>query len=291
MSPNRPDPLAYAGAIGQTLIAIASFFVVRVALDALPWQGLAAIRASLAGLLFAGVLWWRWDAAPRGRDGWKAFLLGVIGVTLNQSAYAAGMLYTTPARAALLYSTTPLLVLLIGVLRGTETATRQRTGGAILAFVGVAVVLVVRGGLEGGSWIGDLLVLFGAVSWSAYSALGRNLLRRYDPMAVTAAAQIGGGLTLLPLGTPALVSLDFAAVPMNAWAAVAFLSVFTSFVAYSGWYYAIGKLPPTQVAVFMNLQPPITFLIGWWLGTDALSAPFLVGASMALGGVILAQRG
>lgn len=278
-----------AAALVQILTSVATFFVVKIALAHFPWPALATLRAFGAALLFSGLLFARWDQRPRGWNAAKTLALGVVGVTLNQACYAAGMTYTTPDRAALLYCTTPLLVLLIGWARKNEEPSSRRLVGMVLAFAGVAIVLADRGALHASSALGDAIILFGAVCWATYSALSKELVNDHDPFAITAVALIGGTVLMLPIGVPALAHVDWATIPASAWAAVAFLSVFTSFIAYTCWFIAIRGLPPSRVAVFMYLQPPLTFAASWWLLGERLGAVFLGGAVLTLVGVGLAQ--
>jgi len=53
--------------------------------------------------------------------------------------------------------------------------------------------------------------------------------------------------------------------PASAWASVAWLIVMSSVVSYFCWYYAIRRLEPSRVAVFINLQPIGTALAQWAL--------------------------
>ncbi len=108
--------------------------------------------------------------------------------------------------------------------------------------------------------------------------------------AVTAIALLAGTVTFAPIGAPALAGADLSVVPISGWAAILWLCVMTSIVAYNLWYFAIRRLPPSRVAVFMNLQPPLTIAASWWFLGETLDAAFLFGAVAVLAGVWMAQR-
>jgi drug/metabolite transporter (DMT)-like permease len=61
-------------------------------------------------------------------------------------------------------------------------------------------------------------------------------------------------------------------------------------VAYMLWYQAVRWLPASRVAVFNNLQPPLTVALGALAWGETVTMPFLAGASLALLGVIWTQR-
>ena len=44
-----------------------------------------------------------------------------------------------------------------------------------------------------------------------------------------------------------------------------FVTLFTGFLSYFCWYYALVRLEPSRVAVFTNLQPLVTALLAWGL--------------------------
>ena len=54
--------------------------------------------------------------------------------------------------------------------------------------------------------------------------------------------------------------------------------------------WALGRLPAATAAVTVLVQPVVTTLLGWILFGELLSAWQAVGAALALGGVVLAQR-
>ena len=54
--------------------------------------------------------------------------------------------------------------------------------------------------------------------------------------------------------------------------------------------WALGRLPAATASVTVLVQPVVTTLLGWILFGELLSAWQAVGAALALGGVVLAQR-
>src|SRR5262245_56493743 len=65
-------------------------------------------------------------------------LLGLVGVTINQGLFLAGLRRSISSHGALLYAATPIVVLSIALLRGQERASPRRVLGVALAFSGVA---------------------------------------------------------------------------------------------------------------------------------------------------------
>jgi drug/metabolite transporter (DMT)-like permease len=72
-----------------------------------------------------------------------------------------------------------------------------------------------------------------------------------------------------------------------AWLAVLFIGL-SSGIAYFGWLWALGRLPPTQVTVFLSLSPIAAALLGWLFLDEALSPLTLAGLAAVVGGLVLA---
>ena len=296
----------------QTVLSIASFFVGKEALHSIPAGPLVLVRSSGAALLLVVILF-----AARGknetkltRSDWRQlFFLGVVGVPLNQGLFLAGLALTSAAHAALLYALTPALVLLIGVRRGVERFSRGRVVGIALAIAGVAIVLVdaalrtpaaVAPGTASAAHqaagsnplAGDLMVLGAVVCWALYTALSRDVIARIGAMRATVGALGIGACVYIPIGLVSWwwIGFSFDHLPASAWGSVAWLIVMSSVVSYFCWYYAIRRLDPSRVAVFINLQPIGTALAQWALFSLPLGPAFLAGGALVVAGVITAQR-
>lgn len=288
----------------QTAMAISSFFVAKDTLHYFAPEPLVVMRSGTAAVLLLALA----GAAPGAPARWKRgdllrlAALGVLAVPMNQGLYFHGLSMTTAAHSALLYSLTPAMVLLLGRLRGTEGLTIPRVGGILAAFAGVVIVLLGRpsehGAVAGGlaahqlggpdSLRGDLWVLGAVLAWSLYTAYSRDVVARLGTVRATAFPLAIGALLFLPIGVPGLFRTEFAVVPANAWAGVAFLAIVASTLSYLAWYYAIRRLAPSRVAIFNNVQPVGAALLAWALGAPPAPALFL-GAALVIAGVLLAQ--
>lgn len=289
----------------QTAFAIVTFFVAKDALAFLDPAPLVILRAGAAGALLALLLPLGFGGtAPRWRRGDLVRLaaLGVLCVPVNQFLFFVGLQRTTAAHAALLYGLTPAMVLLLGVARGTEQLSRTRVAGIVLAFAGVVLVLssrapesVVatafterqRAGEDALS--GNLFVLAAVVAWALYTAFSREVVSRLGTVRATAGAMGFGAILFAPFALPSAAVVDWSRVPSGVWMDIAWLVVGSSMISYLAWFYAIRRLVPSRVAIFVNLQPLGTTLVAWALG--ARPGPALIaGGASVIAGVVLAQR-
>ena len=292
----RPS-LVYAALIAQTFLSAGTYLFGKRALTEIPALPLGMIRFAGASLLLS-VLLLRMQPPGQRLPPRSAFrkivLLAFVGVPINQGFFLYGLQLSTAAHAALLYTLTPLFVLLlaqalIGEFPGWRTAV-----GAALALGGTLYVLLHRGlDLSRGPLFGDLLLLVAVVAWAIYTAEGREVVSRFGAVPTIAWTLIAGTVLFLPLGIGSLLvpsnRVAFSHASREAWWGVVYLIVITSVVAYLLWYWALKHLAAARVAVFTNLQPLATALLAHFFLGEQITLGFVVGACVVIAGVLLAQ--
>ncbi len=278
----------------QQMLASGTFLAGKWALMDFPPLTLAFIRFSIAAMGLYGIhrVWPNRrpiEKADRGRFA----LLGVLAVLINQGFFLYGLKFTTPTHAALLYGTTPVFVYLIAVGIAQERGSWLKLVGVLITFGGVVVVVTREGtlGFGGKTWLGDLLILLAVIAWAFYTVLGKPMVRKYGAVHATAMAMITGTILYIPIGLMTLPGFDIGATTTRGWLSLFYIAIGTSVVAYTIWFWALGKLEATKVAVFNNLQPVMTALLSFWLMDERLGVQLIAGGALVILGVILTERG
>jgi len=294
----RPSAvLLYGALLAHTLLSAANYLFAKRALVEIPALPLGLLRFVGASLLLLVLLR---RALPPGRrlppreDRKKILVLSILGVPVNQGLFLYGLQLSTPAHASLLYTLTPLFVLLLAQALIGEFPGWRAVVGTGLALAGTLWVLFHRGvDLSRGPMIGDLLLLVAVVAWSLYTAEGRDVVGRLGALPVIAWTIIAGTVLYLPLGLGALLvpqwRADIAHASGAAWAGVVYLIVMTSVVSYLIWYWALAYMAAARVAVFTNLQPLATAVMAQAFLGERISLGFYAAAAVVIAGVLLAQ--
>lgn len=290
--------LLFGALVLHTFISAGTYLFAKRALLEIPALPLGLIRFVGASITLAFLLL---RLRPRGqrlppRSAWRKLLfLSLMAVPINQGFFLYGLQLSTAAHAALLYTLTPLFVLLLAqALLGEFPGWRTALGTAIALF-GTVFVLFHRGlDFSRGPLVGDLLLLVAVVAWAIYTAEGREVVARFGALPTIAWTLIGGTLLYLPLGLGSLLvaesRLRLLHASREAWWGVVYLIFVTSVIAYLFWYWALAHLAAARVAIFSNLQPLATaFLAHVFLGEHVTPA-FLGGALVVIAGVLLAQN-
>jgi drug/metabolite transporter (DMT)-like permease len=256
-----------------------------------PPLAFAAFRCTVAAALLVAVAWLAGALRPALdlRDWGRVLLLALFGNTFFHMFVITGVHHTSPAHAAILVALSPLFAALLARLFLGEPLGERRLGGIGLAFVGV-LLIVTRSGAGAASWLGDLLSLGASLSWALYTVIGKPMLARATPLAVTAWATALGALPLWPLGLSGLGTVRWSELSGARWLLIVYLSAATIALANLLWYWALARWATARVVVFSYLIPLVATAIAVAAGQEALTASFVVGAAAVLGGVALAQR-
>ncbi|MGE5179429.1 MAG: DMT family transporter, partial [Bacteroidota bacterium] len=269
------------------ILASGTHVIAKGALLVLNPLSLALLRFLTASTVLLGYLRLRPELARVERRDWPAVaLLGFLVIPINQGFFLFGLARSSASHAALLYALTPLVVLLFAQRLLREEGLLTKLAGIVVAFAGVAVILLERGlRHEIGFLSGDLLILVAVFAWAGYTVLSKRLLARYDPMTVTGWAIISGTVFCLPaLLIPGAIP-PLPTVPVPVWGAIAYLAVGTSVIAYPLWSYALRHLDASKVAITSNTQPILTAALSWLLFRERFTPGFFVGAALILAGV------
>ncbi len=265
----------------------------KIALREMPALLLAGLRIGFAGVLMLPVFALRpAEPLPR-REGFPRLLaLGLLGVTLNQFFFIAGLSLTSVAHAALIIGLTPLLVLILACLRGLEQMTARKAAGMLVALAGVAVLKAWEPAAHAhAAWLGDFFVLLAALSFALFTVFGKEVSAQYSSVTVNTVAYVAGGLALLPVTLWEAGRHSLAHIGAGAWLAAVYMALFPSVVAYLIYFHALARMAASRVAAFSYLQPVFALGMGAAFLGERPGAPVLAGGLVILSGVYLAERG
>lgn len=287
---NSTRALAIGAAAGTGIQVGAAMVATRfVVHDAGP-ATLAALRYAIGFVCLLPVCL----LAPRpgfaARDLGPIALLGIGQFGILVALLNYGLRTVPSGRGALIFSTFPLLTLLIAAAIGQERLTAAKVAGVLLTITGVGLALGDQAA-AGGTWLGEAAVAASALTGAVCSVFYRPYLRRYSPVAVSTVAMLASVVFLAAFaGTTEGL---FAAAPHFSpagWLAVAFIGT-GSGAGYFLWLYALRHAPATEVTIFLALSPLTATLLGaLWLG-EAVSAGTVLGLGAVVAGLWLATRG
>jgi drug/metabolite transporter (DMT)-like permease len=264
---------------------------VKYAVSAFAPLPFVALRFTVAGLLLLGVV--RCLGSEGGierKDLLTMMGVGALGVGMTNMLFTSGVSLTNASDTALLYAVVPVWGMILGSVLGLERPTLRGILGVGIAFLGI--IVVVYGGLggSGSSLEGNILVLAATVCWGSYTVLSLPLLEKYSPLVVAAYTMLFGGLAALPFALPGLLSVDWDAMGVGVWAAVAYSTVLVAAFGFFAWQRGASLLGANKVLVYQYLITFVGVASGMVLLGEGLGVEKIIGGAIILFGVYLARR-
>ena len=270
----------------------ANLSVIKVALRELPGPSFNAVRLVLAAAALFAVIVRQAPPGARGiaRADWRRVgLLGIVGGTLYQVLFLAGVPRTSVANSGLIFGLTPVVISLMSAALGHEQLPWTRWAGGVLSVIGLYFVVGVGATMSVNSLTGDALVFAGMLCWSVYSVGSRPLLGRNSPTVLTAWTTAIGTACYIVVVFPTLAGTDWAGVSWWSWALTVASSLVCLVWAYVVWYTGVQRLGATRTSAYSNVTPIAAMVIAWlWLG-EPITPAQSVGAAAILGGVFLTR--
>lgn len=266
-----------------------NFSVVKFALRHFSPMAFTAIRLLAASLSFLALARLSRGPSLLTSDRNRLLLLGLVGHTFYQVLFIRGIHATTASNSAILLGLTPVFVALLSLHFSADAPRAGAFVGIGISIVGVYLVLHDSSRI-GGSLIGDALTLGATFCWSLHTVLSQPVVARYGPIKTSAWAISIGSLAFLPLSLPELYRMSPASIPAAAWLALGYSIVFSLVVAYGLWYFAVGRIGPTQTAIYSNLTPVAAVIVAYLVLGEPVGRLQLVGAVVIFVGIYLVRR-
>jgi drug/metabolite transporter (DMT)-like permease len=275
---------AYA-TLGLLLVTLAwgsTFYLIKDVVTRMPVLDFLALRFVIAALAMVAI-------APRavGRltpdERRKGAMLGAV-YAVAQILQSTGLQHTSASVSGFV---TGMYVVFTPLLAGLLL--RHRVGAMAWSAVGLAtsgLAFLSLRGLSVGE--GELLTLAGAAlyavhilglgSWStSRAAYGLSTVQMSTIALVCLLAAAPGGMTLPP--------------DSGAWVAVVYTALVAGAFALVVQTWAQAHIPATRAAVVMTMEPVFASLFAVLLGGESLTARMLVGGTLVLGAMYLAELG
>jgi drug/metabolite transporter (DMT)-like permease len=234
----------------------------KIALTVLPSTGLVALRVAGAAIAFA-ILQHTVGRAQQIRksDYARIALYALLGVVLNQFLFVKGLSLTTVINATLLGTTIPIFTLLVSIALGYDRLSFRKTLGISFAAAGVIYLLYPERNFTSDTAFGNLLIVFNSISYGAYLAISKDILKRYGALTVLTWIFIFGCIATLPIGGYALANAPLYLAGTGVWLAVLYIILVPTVVVYYLNAWALARVEPSTVAIYIYLQPLIAFAL------------------------------
>lgn len=264
-----------------------TFLAIRIAVLEMPPLFAAGARFFTAGAILFAFVRVRGHAGPTPRQ-WRSLL--IIGLLMFVAEYGPlfwAEKYVPSGIASVLEATLPILTLVIEMLVLRQQRFRWPMAvSTVMGFGGVAILLL-PGAREHVAIIPAAAILAGCVAWALGSVLSRSLdLPASRPVTAGAAMLIGGAI-LLALSAAAGELHPLPHISLRGAAALLYLIVFGSLIAFTAFVWLLAHMPATRVSSHAYVNPIVAVALGYFAAGETITLRTLAGAALVIVSVVL----
>ena len=280
--------LAHLAFVTVCVIWGTTYLAIKVALETVPVLLVAGLRWMAAGVLLCGILLAMGKRLPPLRLWGPLVLLGVLMNIMGNGFVVFAQVSVPSGLTAVLIATTPFWSALVErLLPNGDRFSKRALIGLTIGFSGIVILVwpeMSQGGAGGRAFVGGVIAIqLACIGW----VIGTSYAKRHelgdDPFPSSALQMVFSGIMLL---TAATLHGDWATVTFTprTFAAMAYLSIAGSLVAYSAYIYAIQHLRLSLVSLYAYINPIIAVALGTVLLGEPLSPRILLAAGLVLTG-------
>lgn len=276
--------------LGAALIWSVNMIVTKMAADVIAPTVIGFYRWVLAGVLLTPIALpgvWRQRREIRPYLG-KLAILGGLGMALYQGLAYVAAATTTASNMGIITSMIPLLTIAVAALVLHTRPTLVALIGCLVSLFGLSVLLGHGDPMQllkvGGSQ-GDALMGLAALAYALYGVLLRKWALPIGPWQSLYVQVFFGIVLQLPAFLLSAASpLSAQNIPLVIYAGI-FPSLFAPFL----WMQGVRYLGPSRASIFLNIMPVATVAIAVSVLNEPLHGYHVLGGTMALAGVMIAQ--
>jgi drug/metabolite transporter (DMT)-like permease len=287
---DKPRPAALIAAFATIYLVWGTTYLgIALVLRTLPPFASGALRFTLAGLLMYAVLRFR-QARPLAGLHWPSVIVaGVLLSGVGNGFMIWGQQTVPSGIAALLVAALPLWIMFfdtVGFARRRPSA--KDLSGSVIGLIGVVLIIAQTRRFDGaGTVLPTLMILIATFGWAIGTLVQRHTVRPGQLGAFACAQMLVGAVfqAICALGLGEWSELQWADFTPTALAALLYLAVFGSVVAFSAYLWLVTKVPISAVATYSLVNPVVAMALGTWILGERIEASAIAASVLVLAGV------
>lgn len=248
----------------------------------------AQMRLTLSFILLVAVLSFSKPKLLRVRKSDLGYLaiFGVVGLGLLQFTYLLALSVTNVATALFLQYTAPIIILIVGLILGTEFLTRIKLAALCASIVGGYLIVI---GTSSGFTLNPLGIVYGlaaACTFAFYSMYGKRGLASYNSWTLLAWGMGFGSLFWCLYQTPWTLALRYGGL---AWLQFLYIAVLATILPFGLYFKGLQNLTAFSAGMIGMLEPVVGSVAAFFLLGELLTLTQIIGCSLILLGAALIQ--
>jgi drug/metabolite transporter (DMT)-like permease len=289
-----PDSEAVGYLVGflTWILAAGVFVAAKGASDEMPPWTFCFFRISLAALVLLPVV--RSHHADMGKflrhRGLEAFIIGALGLGITQGLVFMALGYTSAVTAGIVFSTTPIITLVLASLILREALGPWQVVGSLFAFAGI-VVIAVRGsitvllGLD--LSIGDIFVVIAACAFAFYTVFLKRAKFDLPRLPLLVILMGSGAVAAFPFFLYEVFTGQHDNLNVHGYLALGYAVVFGGALMYLCYNWSVDILGASRAGGLLYSQMVFTAILAWLILGETLEWYHFLGAGLIVVGIVL----
>jgi drug/metabolite transporter (DMT)-like permease len=255
--------------------------------------GFILLRVSGAAVLFWLISFFFPSERIDRKDWPRIVLCAIFGMVLNMNMFFKGLELSTPINSSVVITISPVILLLLSAFLLKEKITWLKSVGIGLGLIGALVLILFGAKTQPNAPnipLGNILFIVNAASYAFYLIFVKALVSKYSSITLMKLFFLFAVVINLPIGWSQFSSVEWLQLDFNTIWKLVFVVVGTTVLTYLFNIYALKRLSPTTIGVFMYLQPVIAAVYAILVGADRLSPVRILAAILIFVGVFLSTR-
>lgn len=254
---------------------------------------MAAIRQLIGGACYVAFFLYKKAALPKGKEWIPILVLSFLNFIMSNGLSTLALQYDISAGlGAIIGAIFPLWIVVIGLFISKEKMPTKAIIGLLLGFGGVCVIFYdhLNDFLNPKFQIGILFSVVATWTWAFATLYTKKQALNFNPYFSLGLQMIISGIALYGFSSATGRAIPVAAIPWQSWAAIAYLVIFGSLIAFICYLYALQNLPTEQVSIYAYVNPMVAVLCGWLIFNEKITVYITIGGLVTLLGIYLVNK-
>ncbi|MEO6612644.1 MAG: EamA family transporter [Chitinophagaceae bacterium] len=259
----------------------------------MPALQMASIRQFVAGLLYVGFFLYKKAPLPKGKEWIPILILSFLNFMISNGLSTLALHYNISAGlGSIIGAIFPLWIVVIGFFTSKEKMPAKAILGLMLGFGGVCVIFYdhLNDFLNPRFQLGILFSVIATWTWAIATLYTKKQARHFNPYFSLGLQMLISGTCLFSFTHINGTAIPLTAIPWQSLAAIGYLILFGSLIAFICYLYALQNLPTEQASIYAYINPIVAVLCGWIVFGEKITPFITVGGLVTLAGVYLVNK-
>lgn len=229
------------------------------------------------------------------RAAWRhGSMIGVLRIGIAPILFISSLQYVSAGVEGIFITLIPATTAALAAAILGERLDRNQIAGLLIGLLGTLLIVASGesgiGGEGGDVRIGALLALCGVIAGASSGVLSRKYAPHHRTTDLAVPMFATGSVVAVAAGLLA-ADIEFSGVAATSWLTLIALGLGSTFLPFFATLFASSHTTAARVALTGYVAPVVGVVAGVLLLDEVLTLPIVVGASLALAGVVIVGRG